>query len=129
MVNDVTPLPPVAAAREEIGQVILNLLLNAVDAAGSGGTVVLTTAAEGDRVEFRVRDSGPGVPPEARDRIFNPFFTTKKHGVGLGLAISHKIATRHDGSLSFHSPPGGGATFTLRLPVHRANGGECLADR
>lgn len=114
----VESLPPIPAAKEEIGQILLNLVLNGIDAAGAGGKVTLTGEPEGDEVVFRVTDTGPGIPREARPRIFNPFFTTKRDGVGLGLSISHKIATDHGGSLAFEDGPGGvGTTFVLRLPV------------
>jgi signal transduction histidine kinase len=64
-----------------------------------------------------VGDNGPGVPEAVRDRIFYPFFTTKSHGSGVGLATAQKIAASHGGTLEFESPPGGGAVFRVRLPT------------
>ncbi len=70
-----------------------------------------------DRVEIRFRDTGPGVPPEARDHVFVPFYTTKEKGTGLGLAISQRIVKAHRGTLTVANPPGGGAEFTISLPA------------
>jgi len=101
----------------KLRQVVLNLLRNAAEAAGAGGrvTVAVETGAEGAAVT--VRDSGPGLPEEARARLFEPFFTTKPSGTGLGLAVSQGIVLAHGGSIEAGAAPGGGATFTIRLPA------------
>jgi signal transduction histidine kinase len=102
--------------------VCLNLLLNAADATPPGGTVVLETrtAAEGTRVEFEVRDTGPGVPPDLRERIFEPFFTTKgpRGGTGLGLAVCRSVVERHGGRIWLEGDEGEGSRFVVTLPVH-----------
>jgi two-component system sensor histidine kinase HydH len=104
------------AAQQEVGQVLLNLVLNALDAAGDAGKVDLRGEVSDENVVFQVSDSGPGIPPEVRAKLFTPFFTTKVDGVGLGLSISQKIAREHGGSLTFTTAPGEGTVFTLRLP-------------
>lgn len=98
-----------------LGQATLNLLLNAGQAAGEGGTVTVRWLQQAGRVRLIVRDSGPGVPPHLLEKIFNPFFTTKETGTGLGLAIVHRIVEAHDGAISVRNVPGGGAEFELRM--------------
>ena len=119
---DVRGPPPavtVRADRHKVQQALLNLVLNAADAAGENGTVRITASAENGGVSFAVEDDGPGVPCELRERVFEPFFTTKPpgRGSGMGLAISRRIAEVHGGSLTLEDAPGGGARFVLRLPA------------
>lgn len=99
-----------------MGQAVLNLLLNAAEAIDGGGTVWVELSAAGRRgsqFELVVRDSGPGIAPEALDRIFNPFFTTKDTGTGLGLAIVHRIVEAHDGTIAASNQEQGGAKFEV----------------
>ena len=70
---------------------------------------------------LEVRDDGPGIAPEARERVFDPYFTTKQEGTGLGLAIVKKVALEHGGAISCHEAPEGGAAFRVRLPVDEEN--------
>lgn len=116
---DLQPLPPVVCYPAKVNQVVLNLLTNAIDACPSGGTVTVATRSVPKGVEIHVTDTGSGVPPEIRDRIFDPFFTTKPpgQGTGLGLSISHGIVADHGGRIELDSPPGGGAHFTVYLPL------------
>lgn len=116
---DVEPsLPPVSCDEGQIKQVLLNLLQNARDAMSGGGEVKVSVRAEGDEVVISVDDQGPGVPAELRERLFEPFYTTKSHGTGLGLAITQHIAASHGGSIACETAPGGsGARFVLRLPA------------
>jgi PAS domain S-box-containing protein len=119
---DPSPLP-VLVNREEIQQIILNLMLNAEQAliASRGrGTIAIRTAAQGRHQIVEVSDDGPGISPELRGRIFEPFFSTKDvgEGTGLGLSISHGIASAHGGALELCGPDSGGACFKLTLPVH-----------
>jgi signal transduction histidine kinase len=114
----------------ELNQVWMNLIDNAVDAAGSGGLVVLRTrsapTANGLWVIVQVEDDGPGIPDEVRSRVFEPFFTTKApgSGTGLGLATSWSIVVnRHHGSLAVESTPGR-TVFTVELPVIRPEANE-----
>jgi signal transduction histidine kinase len=110
-------LPPAMADRDQLTQVLINLLENARDAAGADGKVVVATRVAAGRVELEVRDSGPGLTDEARARLFTPYFTTKPKGTGLGLAIVHRIVSDHGGEIRVDSPPGRGATFTVSLPA------------
>ncbi len=104
-----------------LGQAVLNLLLNAAEAMQeTGGTVTIRfspPAAGSDARQFHlaVRDTGPGIPPQVMDRVFNPFFTTKDTGTGLGLAIVHRVVEAHDGSIRASNPEGGGAKFEIRI--------------
>ena len=101
-----------------MGQAILNLLLNAAEAIENGGTIFVEfgrSASRGKQFELVVRDTGPGIAPEALDRVFNPFFTTKDTGTGLGLAIVHRIVEAHDGSIVASNGAAGGARFEIRV--------------
>ena len=111
----------VSADREQLRQVLLNLLLNALDALGSGGriTVKATTAPERQDVVLRVADDGPGIAAEIQDRLFEPFASSKPSGTGLGLTICRRIVENHDGELAAENGPAGGAVFTVRLPADR----------
>jgi len=113
-------LPPVLCDAAQIEQVILALVMNALDALPQGGNLWITTSSsrEPDHVRIVVRDDGSGIPPEILPRIFEPFLTTKEtgRGVGLGLAISHSILERHNGSIEVQSESGRGTTFTVTLP-------------
>ena len=118
-----SPVPPIEADRGQMNQVLLNLVENARDAiAGKdGGTILVTTRRgdAGDRVELIVEDNGPGVPPELRDRVFTPYFTTKqgRGGTGLGLAIVHRIISDHGGRVVIGSVATGGARITVEFPI------------
>uniref|UniRef100_UPI001FAF0A1E sensor histidine kinase n=4 Tax=Anaeromyxobacter TaxID=161492 RepID=UPI001FAF0A1E len=109
-------LPPVLADRDQILQVLLNLVGNALDAMPAGGTLRLAARRAGPAVAFSVSDTGPGIGPEELPRVFEPYFTTKEGGTGLGLAIAQRIAEEHGGALEVASVQGAGATFTLTLP-------------
>ena len=111
-------LPYVRVDGHQIQQVFVNLLLNAFDAMPEGGTVHITCADEGQRLVIRIRDEGSGIPAENLRKIFDPFFTTKEvgKGTGLGLSVSYGIVQSQGGTIEVESPPGQGATFTLRLP-------------
>lgn len=111
---DLPSLPPVRGLAVEIGQVLMNLLVNAAEAMPAGGTVRVSGAASGETVSISVCDTGPGVPEEIRAAIFDPFFTTRPRGTGLGLFISQEIALRLGGELSLVES-GPGATFRLTL--------------
>ncbi len=110
-------LPPVPVDAELCEQVFINLVVNAYEAMPSGGTLrvaVGPASVDGRRgIEVEIADSGSGIPPELRDQIFNPFFTTKKEGVGLGLSIVSKIVDDHAGSIRVSSGSGQGACFKV----------------
>ena len=101
---------------DQLQQVVMNLALNAIDAAGPKGTVRVRARSEGTDAVLELDDDGPGVPAELRGRIFEPFFTTKPHGSGLGLPLVHGIVTQHGGSIGVDDVAPHGARFTLRIP-------------
>lgn len=111
-------IPPVRGVANQLVQVFLNLIINAIEAMPDGGTLWIGSAYQADteQVVIAFRDSGPGIPPEVRAHLFEPFHTTKPTGTGLGLTISYGIVERHQGTLEVESPPGGGATFIVKLP-------------
>jgi signal transduction histidine kinase len=104
-----------------VRQVLVGLLVNAIEAVGSGGEVTLDARPLGDAVEIEVADCGPGVPAELRARIFEPFFTTRARATGLGLPIARQIVEAHGGRLDVGDRRGGGARFTVRLPAAAAS--------
>ena len=113
------PLPLVRGDRVQLQQVILNLVVNAFEAMDSSGQprtlLVRARKAQGE-VVLDVVDSGPGIARDKLDSIFQPFVTTKKDGLGMGLALSQTIVTAHNGRLWAENNPGGGATFHLAFP-------------
>jgi len=115
-------LPAVLCDRAQIEQVIVNLVLNALEAIEDAGNVVVRTGVEveTDSVVLQVEDDGPGIAEEHLGHIFDPFFSTKQgeKGVGLGLAVVYGIVEAHDGRLGVTSRVGVGTTFTVRLPLH-----------
>jgi len=117
-------LPPVWASHAQLVQVVVNLVTNAEDAVEqlARREIRVSTMRTGRKVCLRVEDSGPGIPEDLRARLFEPFFTTKApgKGTGLGLSLSFSIAERHSGSLRAENIPGGGARFTIELPVAEA---------
>jgi two-component system NtrC family sensor kinase len=118
-------LPPVLCDAAQMEQVILALVMNALDAMPQGGNLWLTTSFchEPNYVRIVVRDDGSGIPAEILPRIFEPFLTTKEtgRGVGLGLAVSHSILERHNGNIEVQSEFGRGTTFTVTLPWDAEN--------
>ena len=112
-------LPTIEAHGSELNQVWTNLVDNALDAMGDSGSITLTTRHDGDDVEVAVTDSGPGIPAEVIDTIFDPFVTTKApgDGTGLGLNIVHRIVTERHGGTITATNDDGGTTFTVRLPI------------
>jgi CheY-like chemotaxis protein/anti-sigma regulatory factor (Ser/Thr protein kinase) len=120
-------LPSVMADADQLAQVVMNLVTNADQAiAGTGkaGTIRISSRKLGEKVELRIEDDGPGVPAALRARIFDPFFTTKDvgEGTGLGLALCHRVMSALGGRIEVEDRAGGGAVFTMRLPVARATG-------
>jgi two-component system, NtrC family, sensor histidine kinase AtoS len=114
-------LPTIAADGEALKQALLNLIINAIQAIPDGGTVAISARRAGDdTVSIRVTDDGIGVAPENLDKVFDPFFSTKSSGTGLGLAMVHRIVDAHGGFITFDSQPGRGTVVEIRLPVaHR----------
>ena len=112
-------LPLVSCDPAQIEQVLLALIMNAIDAMPRGGTLWIDTKLTHDEIEIKVRDDGAGIAPDVLPQIFEPFMTTKENGrgVGLGLAISHGIVERHNGRMEVQSELGKGTTFTVTLPT------------
>ncbi len=115
-------LPVLAADAGQLTQVIVNLVVNAVQAMPDGGRLIVQTHREDGHVVCTVEDTGVGMTEEVQSRLFMPFFTTKEvnQGTGLGLAVVHGIVTSHGGTIEVVSTPGKGSTFTVRLPVDSA---------
>ena len=109
--------------RVQLEQVILNLVSNAIEALAGNSqsnrqvTVRTTDLCDDSVAELTVSDSGPGIPPESLHQIFEPFFTTKNRGMGMGLAIVHTIIEAHGGQIRAENQAGGGAIFSVTLPV------------
>jgi PAS domain S-box-containing protein len=116
-------LPAVEGDFNQLQQCVINLIFNAVDAMPAGGTLSLEagSGSPSGRVSIRVKDSGPGIAPEHLANIFEPFYTTKSegHGLGLGLSTAYGIVERHGGSIAASNPPEGGALFEVSLPAGR----------
>ncbi|MGO8970843.1 MAG: protoglobin domain-containing protein [Myxococcaceae bacterium] len=112
--------PDIKTRGEEsrLREVVMNLLLNALDASPQGGEIRVSASAAGpDQIELRVEDAGAGVSPELREKVFQPFFTTKPRGSGLGLAIVQGIVSQHGGRLHLETSDLGGASFRIQLPT------------
>jgi two-component system, LuxR family, sensor kinase FixL len=124
MLTMASALPAVKGDRVRLQQVLLNLLLNAMDAVRANPAVnrLVTVRARhtGAAVKINVTDNGTGIPADHLPRLFTPFFTSKPSGLGMGLVISRSIIEEHGGQLSVHNEPAGGATFTIVLPVNGA---------
>ncbi len=110
-------LPPVAGSQDQLAQVFLNLILNAIDVMPEGGQLDIAVRADDRRLVVTLTDTGPGIPPELMSQLFEPFVTAKKTGTGLGLAISRSIIRQHGGTITAANAPQGGAVFTITLPV------------
>jgi signal transduction histidine kinase len=104
-----------------IKQAMLNVVVNAIEAMPEGGTLRFEAALRGDDAEIRIADTGPGIPPDLKEKIYDLYFTTREHGSGIGLAMTFRIVQLHDGTIDFTSDPGHGTTFMLRFPVSAAS--------
>lgn len=118
-------LPVIRADATQLHQVLINLVVNAIQAMPSGGKLSIRTSRQGDRVHLTVSDTGVGMSDDVKKNIFTPFFTTKDvdEGTGLGLAVVHGIVTSHGGTISVTSELGNGTTFDVELPFSPAAGG------
>ncbi|MCH5372883.1 MAG: ATP-binding protein, partial [Planctomycetes bacterium] len=132
MVEDLQEnLPAVHADRNQLQQVVLNLMLNACEAMPDGGTLLVGTSAADGKLSIKVTDTGCGIQPGQLDRIFEPFFTTKPvgKGTGLGLSVSYGIVQQHGGNLEVQSEVRKGSTFTITLPAnHRVEEEQVSSD-
>lgn len=103
--------------RDLLKQAVLNVVVNAIEAMPEGGELRFEALTGEDTAEIRITDTGRGIPPELRDKIFRLYFTTRKEGSGIGLAMTFRIVQLHDGTIDFTSEPGKGTTFFIRLPI------------
>ncbi|HRZ86610.1 MAG TPA: ATP-binding protein [bacterium] len=110
-------MPRTLLDRSQLKQAFLNIIKNAAQAMPKGGSLLIETSAHGDAVTVRIADTGQGIAPENIARIFDPYFTTRANGVGLGLMMTHRIVKEHGGDIEVKSRPGKGTTFTITLPV------------
>ena len=104
-----------------LNQAIMNLVSNSIDAMPGGGQLRISTGAQGPLYSIVVTDSGPGIPAALRERVLEPFFTTKPvgQGTGLGLSITYSIVRKHEGTIELSEPPGGGASIAIRFPINQ----------
>jgi signal transduction histidine kinase len=116
--RETAPEPlPVRIDADLVKQAVLNIVINGVQAMPEGGNLYVSMQREGDGARLTVRDEGPGIPADIRDKIYNLYFTTKKEGSGIGLPMAYRVLQLHNGSLEFDSIEGHGATFVLRIPL------------
>ena len=113
------PLPPMRLDCDQITQVLLNILLNAIQATAPQGQIKISVywQTDANRVELAISDTGKGIAPADVPKIFDPFFSTKKQGAGLGLAIAYTIIENHHGDITVESTEGQGSAFRIRLPA------------
>lgn len=119
--TELADVPDIPGDESQIRQILINLVANAIHAMTEGGRLSIATDCRGGEALIEVRDTGPGIPEEIREKIFLPFFTTKDvdQGTGLGLAVAHGIVKSHRGRISVGGRPGEGAEFTVALPVRK----------
>ncbi len=118
-------LSPSSGDREEMREVLTNLIFNSIDALPDGGKIKISTRMRDGMLEVKVSDTGLGMIEEIKSRVFEPFFTTKKEkGNGLGLSVAYGIVSRHNGHIAVESEPGEGTTFTITLPEYRVGEAE-----
>jgi signal transduction histidine kinase len=119
IVKELSPsLPEVIADGNQLSQVFVNLTLNAIDAMPEGGTLTVRSMSEENGIIIQFEDTGIGIPREELSKIFDPFYTTKEKGTGLGLAVSYNIIKKMNGTLTVESEEGKGSVFTITIPVH-----------
>jgi len=123
VITEIAPdLPPVFVDPQQTGQVLGNLVTNAYQAMKEGGNLTISAQAEGGQVSLSVADTGCGIPPENMAKLFEPLFTTRTRGIGLGLAVSKSLVEANGGSIEVISKVGKGSTFTVRLPQVASEG-------
>ncbi len=116
-----TELPEVEIDPEQIQQVLINIITNAVQAMPDGGKLAIGAREKGKFLEVEIADTGAGIPEEVRDEVFEPLFTTRAKGIGLGLAVCKSIIDRHGGEIEVKSKVGEGTTFNIKLPLGQDN--------
>jgi two-component system NtrC family sensor kinase len=118
-------LPEIEGDEGQLRQVFTNLILNAIQAMPAGGTLTVATAGDGDSGNclISISDTGVGIPSDSLTQVFNPFFTTKTAGTGLGLSVSYGIVREHGGGIRVTSATGAGTTFSVTLPMRQSSAG------
>jgi signal transduction histidine kinase len=114
-------LPEIEHDSDQIHQVLLNLLLNSLQAIDAHGKIAVTVEQQGDKAVIEVADNGRGIAPDHLPHIFRPFYTTKGDGTGLGLSLARRIVEDHQGRIEVSSTVGKGTTFAVILPLQRAS--------
>ena len=114
---DIPSQAQLLADKEQLRLVLLNLVLNASQAVPEGGTIAIDARQNGDAFLFTVSDNGPGIPPGSHEKVFEAYFSDRPGGTGLGLALARRIIEQHGGSISARNLPGGGAQFTVSIPI------------
>ncbi|HET9401610.1 MAG TPA: ATP-binding protein [Candidatus Acidoferrales bacterium] len=122
-------LPPIQADPDLLHRALCNLVLNSLDAMPAGGTLTVRTASRNGAARVQISDTGTGLTPEECDRLFTPYYTTKRHGTGLGLAVVQSVVSDHSGKISVESVPGTGTTFSIELPIHPPKRSTARTDR
>ena len=120
IVKEYSQIPQIYCFPVSLGQIIMNLLSNAVQAITGKGIILISTGIDGDFVKILVRDNGSGISPEVQSKIFEPFFTTKEvgQGMGLGLSITYGLVEKHSGIINFETSIGKGTAFTVKIPMN-----------
>ncbi|HEY3927027.1 MAG TPA: ATP-binding protein [Candidatus Koribacter sp.] len=118
------PSLPVYVDADLLKQAVLNVVINGVQAMSDGGTLKITARKRESAAIVEISDTGPGIPKEIQDRIFNLYFTTKKAGSGIGLAMTYRVLQLHNGALEFETEPGKGTTFRLQVPLEGTQSGQ-----
>ena len=112
-------VPHVVVDKQLLKQALINLLVNAIEAMPGGGQLFISLGRRGEMADIEIRDTGRGIAPQHRQRIFQLFFTTRPGGSGIGLASAFRTVQLHNGSIDFESEVGGGTTFRIELPLAR----------
>lgn len=109
-------LPMVFGDPEHLLHALMNLVMNGFEALGQGGRLAIKTESLDGQVLISISDNGPGIPPDKLAKVFDPFYTTKENGTGLGLSVAHSLVSSHEGRIGVESNPGSGTVFTIFLP-------------
>ena len=120
--KDFKVLPRIQADEEALRRVFMNIIRNSIDASEEGGEIVVRAYATHARIEVTIQDKGKGIPREDLKRIFDPYFSRKRGGTGLGMSIAKRIIDRHHGHINVASEEGKGTTVTVSLPLHAESG-------
>jgi two-component system NtrC family sensor kinase len=124
IVTDLSEVPPIYGSRDQLEQVFMNLTLNAKAAMEMGGILRIRTYLQKEEIVVEFSDNGCGIPPDKINKIFDPFYSTKPNGTGLGLFVSYGIVESHHGKIDVQSKVNKGTDFTIRLPVHQESSAQ-----